>query len=262
MLASALLLGVIAAAAGERACAPVPVPDWTASVTTAEAAFADRDEPAFDAAMTRLGDVLPCLDAVVSSPLAGRYHRLVALRLYARGDQEGARLAFAAARAVDPFGAIPSALLPAGHAARALAAEASTPGATALVRTQRASWHFDGVATDDRPLDRPTVAQLERAGGIATSRYLAPGDPLPAAGPRHPVAHRVASGVGAGLLVGALGFYGAGLRTAAVFEGPQPAGATRDDLVGLQRRANRFVAVSAGLGAAGIGVCAVAAVPW
>ena len=123
---------VVALALAAPACPQVvPLPAWTTQVGQAEAAFAARDEAAFDAAMTHLADDLSCLDAVLEPALAGRYHRLIGLRLYARGDQEGARLAFAAARTVDPFGALPSELLPAGHEARELSVTASTPGTLA-----------------------------------------------------------------------------------------------------------------------------------
>lgn len=243
----------------------VPLPAWTVELGQAEAAFAARDEAVFDEAMTQLADDLVCLDAVVEPALAGRYHRLVGLRLYARGDQEGARLAFAAARAVDPFGALPSELLPAGHEARELSVTAATPGAVEPVRPPvRGALFFDGKPSHDRPVDRPTVLQVQVGGGLETSRYLAPGDTMPAypQATAHPVAHWILAGVAGAFAVGGGVCYGLALDAATTLDGPLPADTTREDVVALQQRANTLVVASAGAGVLGAAALSVTLVRW
>ena len=180
MVLLALVLAAHAASPPKGCVSAVPTAQWVVELGSAETAFAALDETAFDASMTRAAMDLPCLDAVVDSSLAGRYHRLVGLRLYVRRQEESARLSFAAARAVDPDGIIPSAMLPLGHEARALAESAVTPGATVPApRPRRGTLVFDGSTKNARPVDRPTLVQLQIGDTVEASAYVAPGQALP-----------------------------------------------------------------------------------
>ena len=267
MILLACFVGAAMGADPASACPSAVAPDaWSATVSRAEASFAARDEPGFDAAMSAAAADVPCLGAVVPPALAARYHRLVGLRLYARGDLAGATLAFAAARAVDPFGALPSALLPPGHEARALSASAATPGVVQSAAPVAAgNLYFDGGRTLDRPVDRPTLAQVEVHGRVSASGYLAPEDPLPVypAASRHPTAHWVTGAAGVVLAAVSAVCYGLALADADTLEGPLPAGQyAREDVVALQSHANGLVVASGAAGALGVAAFAVTVARW
>lgn len=247
------------------ATCPLPTPSatWIAQVDAAEAAFAGADEQGFDQAMTSLAEALPCVDALLGPVVAGRYHRLVGLRLFVRGDVAGAKLAFAAARAADPYGAIPSAMLPDGHEARDLAAAAATAGARDWVPDPAVGkLHFDGSPGKGRPSDRPTILQVTTKSSLRDTRYLAPGDGFPTyPWTDRPGAHRVAAAAGAGFAVLGVAAYAGAIQTHQTFAGTLP-DADRDDLLSLQRRANTLVVLSGtGLAIGAIGVT-IAAIPW
>lgn len=256
-----MLLVLHAALAAPPACPEVvPVPTWVREVDQAEHAFAERDEARFDTAMTSLGDDLPCLAGIVEPSVAARYHRLVGLRLYARGDTDGASLAFAAARAADPFGALPSDLIPAGHEARELATHASTPGAVQRVPLPvRGLLYFDGKSARERPVDRPTLVQVDVAGALSASRYLAPGDTMPTYTARsaYPVAHGVLAGLAGALVVGGGVCLGVALDTAATLDG-----AAGEEPTEIQQRANALFLASATAGALGAAALTVTLVRW
>lgn len=245
---------------------PVAPADWAAHLDAAERAFSSLDEVSFDRTMEEAGLDLACLSAPLSPEQAARYHRLVGLRLYVRDDEASASLAFAAARAVEPMGVLPSALLPPGHEARQLADRARTAGEVESVLAPKdgALW-FDGTQGTERPIDRPTIVQLQLADELAVSRYLAPGDALPPyspallASPR--VKRRIALGVGLGLGVSSAVLYGVAAGSAARLEGPLD-GYSREDATALARRTNGLVAASAVSGALGGVSVGLAVLRW
>lgn len=256
LLAALVLFG--SADARAAACASAVAPSaWVSYLEAAEQAFSSLDEDAFDRHMDEAAIDLPCLSAPLSPEQAARYHRLVGLRLYVRDDEESARLAFAAARAIEPMGVLPSALLPPGHEARELADRASTAGEveSVLVPKHGELW-FDGTPGTDRPVDRPTVVQVQIGDAIEASRYVAPGEALPPytaaplASPR--VKRRIALATGAGLGVSSAVLYGVAASSAARLEGPLPPEEwMREDVVDLAHRTNGLVAASAVTGVLG-----------
>lgn len=177
-----LLLGSLGiAAAAEAGCdAPVEPAAWSREMDQAEAAFADLDQEKFAERLALATHDLACLSAPVSPQQAARYHRLVGLEQFIQRDEERARLAFAAAREVDPMGALPARLLPPGHVARALSESASTPGElTPLWLPAGHRLWVDGTLAEQRPTDRDTIVQLEVDGAIRSSEHLRPEDGLP-----------------------------------------------------------------------------------
>ncbi len=64
----------------------------------AEAAYVALDVDAFRAAAEEARLLLPCLGGALAPSVAARVHRVEGLRLYAGGDEAGARLSMAAAR--------------------------------------------------------------------------------------------------------------------------------------------------------------------
>lgn len=180
----------IAAAASEGCTERVNPQDWAVQLGQVESAFARLDHPGFLQSMEVAGRQLSCLGNPVSPELAARYHRLMGLDAFVRHDEESARLAFAAARAADPMGALPPELLPVGHVARALSESASTPGdAVTLWVPAGTTYWFDGLASSARPSDRDTLLQVETAGRITQSAHLRAGEPLPE-GVQSRTAHR------------------------------------------------------------------------
>lgn len=261
---------IVFAAPGQAldpACAsPITVEAWSALLDDAERAFTDLDEAGFDASMELAAQRLGCLDAAVLPTLAARYHRLVALRLYVRADRQGATLALAAARAVDPFGAFPSALLPPGHEARALAAQASTPGDTRRgPKIRDGALIFDGTVTRARPSDRPTLLQIEVDDAVISSRYLAPSEPLPVpgalrAGPS--TASWIAGGAGLALGVGSAVVYGVAAQHARFLDETPADDLSREEVESMSRSTNGLVLASgAGAILSGAGLV-VALVRW
>ncbi len=179
-LLTALLWVGPASSADDGCAAPVAAEAWAGALEQAEAAFIDLDRGSFAERMRGLEAALPCLDFATPPPVAARYHRLVGLEQFVLRDEERARLAFAAARATDPLGALPAELLPAGHVARALSESASTPGETQPLWTRDGvQLYLDGQPGDLRPADRNTLLQVERYGQITASVYLRPEDRLP-----------------------------------------------------------------------------------
>lgn len=264
------LLPLVLATPGQAldpACSTsVSVEAWASLLDDAERSFADLDEAGFDASMELAAQRLSCLDAAVLPTLAARYHRLVALRLYVRHDQQGALLALAAARAVDPFGAFPSALLPPGHEARAMAAKASTPGDTRRSpRIRDGATIFDGTVTRQRPADRPTLFQVEADDQLRASRYLAPGEPLPVpaelrAGPS--TLSWISGGAGLALGVGSAVVYGVAAQHARFLDEAPSDDLTREEVESMRHSTNTLVLVSgAGAVLGGVGLT-VALIRW
>lgn len=261
-----LLLPSLGFALAPACTKAVALDAWTASLDEAERAFAALDEATFDASMEEAAQGLSCLDGPVLPPLAARYHRLVGLRLYVRHDEAGALLALASARAVDPFGAFPSALLPPGHEARAMAGQASTPGARQRApRIRDGALLFDGTISRARPADRPTLMQIQVEDAIWSSRYLAPSDPLTV-----PAELRVGPskaawvGLGSGVAFGATGaaLYGVASVRAAQLNAAPPDDLSLAGAESLRSSTNGLVLAS-GVSAALSGAClAVALVRW
>lgn len=203
-----LALVTVANAATPEGCAEAtPVSTWSEALDGVETAFGRMDAAGFDAGMHRAALDLPCLGGPLPPVQAARWHRLVALRLYARGDEAGARLALAAARAADPYGVVPAALLPAGHEARAIELDAVGLDGVARARPpRRGDLVFDGQYGLARPTERPVVCQLVVDGEARRSTYLAPGQPLPpyAATVFPPAVRLGLGGVGLGLAAGSV----------------------------------------------------------
>ncbi len=203
-----LLVWIGNAVAAEAGCVePIEPETFASRLNRVEQAFIGLNQEEFDAELAQAAADLVCLGAPLSPALAARYHRLIGLDQFVRRDEERARLAFAAARAVDPLGALPPRLLPAGHVARALSESASTPGAlTELWLPQGSTLWIDGTVGLARPSDRDTILQLEVDGVLRTSQHLRPEDPLPR-GVQRRATHRAllwAAG-GAGLTIAGAG---------------------------------------------------------
>lgn len=248
-----LALEVIAAAV-----CPAEPAALSASLDRAESAFNDMDERAFRQAVNDAAADADCLTQPIDSATAARLHRMVGLRAFVDGDEAAARLAFAAARAVEPVYAFPESFLPRNHPALALYGEAAqlSGAADAVDPPAQGQLQFDGQASLARPRAWPTVAVLvDPAGNAEHSAYLSPGEPLfpyPVA-PPEPDARRLNTplAVSAGLsLLGSGVLYGLARASYDRFYDPvTPDG----DLAALQDRTNRLYYTSVGAAALGVG---------
>lgn len=271
---TALALAPLPRDAAAACAAPVGPDAFDARLDAAEARFAALDGEGFAQAMDGAAFVVPCVDGVVPPAIAAHYHRLQGLTLYASRNEERARQAFAAARAVDPLTELPESLVPPGHAIRELwaTADPETPS-RAVAPPVEGALVFDGATGDRRPEGRPSLVQVvDAAGAVRATEWIEPTDPMP---PYSPVPHwsdpdvrrrgvlppaPLLAGGGAAAVVGGV-LYGIASARAAAFEGPQPATADLDDLRASRRVTNTLVggaAVAGGLSLASVSVAVVA----
>jgi hypothetical protein len=148
----------------------------------AQEAFGATRVDEFQAAIAELDGLVPCLMEPVDPELAALVHRMKGLASFIQRDQDRAREAFAAARALEPDYAWPEELIPWGHPLlglyRALSVEEA---AFDSVPSPSAGWvYMDGRPSEPRPLEWPVILQVsDSEGAIHLSSYLWPGDPLP-----------------------------------------------------------------------------------
>ena len=250
-----LALGLLAAAAAAPACpAPLAVAVLDTNLGEAESAWGSMDVQSFNGVMDSVAISLPCLDSLVTPPLAARYHVLQGLRLYAAGEEGRAVLAFAAARWADRSATISLTLVPEGHALHELFASLPIDGAdTERLPTPRGvRLVLDGTERSVRPRDWPTLFQIED--GAVETVYLLPGEPTPvypAIDPPVdglPFIHSkpqlvfLGTGVAAAAVAGV--FYALAGSSAQTFEENQPSW-DRADLEAQQAQTNTWVAASA-----------------
>lgn len=264
-----LLLGLSAPAQGQ-ACARLTSPAQFADLLqAAESSWAGADAPGFFSKMEETALLLPCLDAPLEPALAARYHRDMGLWLWATDQPDQARLAFAAARRLEPHTGLSAALVPAAHPARE-SFEASEPDQTGNPVPPPASGRllFDG-SEGPRPAGSNTIVQLEDAGMVSLTSYLHPDSALPpyephvapAPAPVRAQARRwvfPAAAGAAALAAGGTALAAYGTRRS--FEAAPP-----DDLTGLEalydrnhRLTNATIALGGTAGALGV----VAAFTW
>lgn len=165
---------------GARCSGSVSTFDLMAHLEAAEGAFGAGRLPDFLAQSQRARDKVPCVSEVLLPPLAARLHRVEAMRGFVDRD-ERALSALGSARALEPDFLFPSAVVPEGHPLHDRLATAPTGGPTeALPDISPERVQLDGRPAEERPLERPVVAQhLSAAGAVHATAYLRPGQPSP-----------------------------------------------------------------------------------
>ncbi len=254
--------------------------DLSRQVEAAETAYAELDIDGLVAATDTLLAALPCVSEPLSRSASANVHRVVGLRAFVDQEGEDAKLAFAAARSIQPDYRFPDTLIPPGNPILAdydaipLSIASSEP-APALA--DDGSWRFDGRDGQERARTWPTVAQaIDTRGAVRGSVYLWPANALeafdtsvedeviaavpPPLPDLAPVAPGEGGGVHKGLLAGAGGMailtgvtYALASSAASEY---RDVSTPYDDLDGLRRQANTMTvgwaasaAVTAGLGA-------------
>ncbi len=269
-----LLLATLA-----HAACPASPGTIEAALDGAQVAFRMMDRAGFQGATDTVREGLECLGERMSPTLAARVHRVNGLREFFAGNDAGARLAFGAARAIDPAYEFPESIVPAGQPVRALYAEAiNVPSVTvAAPRPVEGQVEFDGTPSPNRPSERPTLAVLVRSDrSVAASAYLWPGDPLfpYAAASTASVATAPTSGARKGpnwplaIAAGASGLLAGGALLAANLSdadfNAMAVGSSEAELRAAQAQTNGLQVAAAGLGVVGLGlgVGAVVAGSW
>lgn len=161
--------------------APTAPAALRAQLDEAEAAYAALDADAFHASMDRAMDVHRCLGVAVPPVLAARMHWMHGIWMYI-DDQKGvAAHSLAAARSLEGTWTLSPAVLPKGHEIRVLYAQQSpTPELAAQPPAKVGELLFDGVVTNQRPVDRATLFQHRHPEqGVLVTDYLRPDEGMP-----------------------------------------------------------------------------------
>ncbi len=155
------------------------------SVERAETAHASVDIDALHTAADEVRERLPCVGEPLAPSDAARVHRVEGIARFAGGDREGAAMAFAASRKLEPDWMFPVEQVPEGHPLRVVYSELSLAGAAyaGLPTPPVGTVWVDGAIRRGRPRDWPAILQVVDEGGVLLGAYLWPDDPVPDLGP-------------------------------------------------------------------------------
>lgn len=193
-VALALALALLSLPTPARAAPPLAacartfaLGDIHALIDTAERAFVEMtDDPTpFGEAVAAVTQACGCLRGPADPALAARLHRLKGLHRLVNGDDDEARRAFAAARAIEPNFRYPDTIQPADPAEPfnlvyfGMPAAPTPRAAVPPLREGAGALLFDGAPGQARPVDRPTLAQhLDPEGRALHTAYLRMDQPL------------------------------------------------------------------------------------
>jgi hypothetical protein len=233
-LALALALALLALPTPARAAPPpadctltFTVDDLHQLLDAAERAYVDMtdDTAPFGQAVAAVTAACGCLRAPADPALAARMHRLRGLHRLVNGEDDEARRAFAAARAIEPAFRYPDSIQPADPAEPfnlvyfGMPAAPTPRAAVPPLRAGAGALVFDGAPGTARPVDRPTLAQhVDPEGRVLRGAYLRMDQPM-FDYPVQQVNDRAAAWWTGGVGVGALGVAaGAGVYYAVVMK--------------------------------------------
>jgi hypothetical protein len=152
------------------------------SVSEAEQAHAELDVEGLHSAADEVRARLVCVGEPFTPVDAARLHRVEALSRFAGGDRDGAAMAFAASRALEPDWAFPANQVAETHPLRGVYKELPVHSAAyaGVPSPATGSVLIDGAERRGRPKDWPALVQiLDDEGGVLTSAYLWPDDAFP-----------------------------------------------------------------------------------
>ncbi|GEM_PF-3681095 len=170
-----------------------------AAAGRAEDAYAALDVDSLHAQADAVRQRLVCVGEPLTPLDAARVHRVEGLSRFAGGDHDGAAMAFAASRTLDPEWTFPADQVPQAHPLRQVYGELPVHSAAyaGVPSPAVGSVLVDGAERRGRPKDWPALVQiLDGEGGVLTSAYLWPDDAFP----------QVETGAMALALFGAQGF--------------------------------------------------------
>lgn len=167
--------------AQETPCAATPE-DIDLSLQDAESAYEMGDEPGAAVALKRAELTLPCLSAVLPSPVAARFHRVHGLVAYISGDELSAALSFGAARLLEPSYAWPESVVAPGADLLTVYA-AYNVGKVKKLKVPappEGALYLDGQPAKKRAQGMPVLLQLaDGAGTVVRTAWLAGEEPIP-----------------------------------------------------------------------------------
>lgn len=176
-----LLLLSALALAQDAPCTATPE-DVDLSLQDAESAFEMGDEPGTTMALKRAEMTLPCLSAVLPTPIAARFHRIEGLVAFIGGDEMTAAQSFGSARLLDPSYAWPESLVPAGNDLLNVytAFDVSKVKKAKVAAAPQGSLFIDGQPAKKRAEGMPVILQLaDPAGTVVQTAWIRGEDPLP-----------------------------------------------------------------------------------
>lgn len=138
---------------------------------------------AFEQERDKTFEILVCLGEPLSRREVATLHRLVGLDAYLNEEEARTLAAFASLRALQPAGALPSTLAPAGnplHVIFRVAGQMTPAGELDAPSLEGAVLLIDAQERSPLYLDRPAVLQLVGDdGAVLWSGYREPNQPLP-----------------------------------------------------------------------------------
>lgn len=245
----------VAAALAVECVSPTAPAQVDAGLVRAEDALRNLDSEGFEQEVVTLSaELLPCLERAVPTTTAARFHRAMAIHLFALGQVEGAHEAALASKRLAPDHVWDDAILPPDHPIREQWVEAELPKVRKVPEPREGFLGFDGQDSRRRPRGVPTISQRFDASGRATwTTYLGPRAPLPT---YQAVPRKRNLLIGCSVAAGALGVgsWGAAVWSRSnLAKRAQDPTATAKSLDGLRTRSNALqVASWVGLGV-GIG---------
>jgi len=139
-------------------------------------AWADQDRGEYERQRDLLFEELACVDELIDTEVAIRIHLVVSMDAYMARHEATARAALRSVASLQPDVVLGQIVpLPPDFNEWLEAGR----GHTGSYESIRGRWAFDGVQTDQRPIDRPTIAQRLGPGGPDWTKLVPAGDPLP-----------------------------------------------------------------------------------
>ncbi|GDX81169.1 hypothetical protein LBMAG42_29800 [Deltaproteobacteria bacterium] len=214
----------------------------------ADQAWGD-DAANFAVAVDAVRRILPCVNEPVDPATAAHVHRVEGLAAFAARDLKAARLAFSAAKGVDPAWAMPETVAAEGSPLRA-----EWTGVAALSETiqlpapRNGELRVDGVTTMQRPEARPALVQVvDERGRAVTSAWVPVGGRLPA--------YAKKPGPGWWIAAGASAAGGAALLGAAYLANDEYQRSTTEvEADAARAQVNGLAGAAAGVGAVAVGL--------
>jgi len=164
--------------------------DFVAASAKAEEAFASMDIVTLSAVKGYAMDLLPCLDAKVTTREAATFHRMVALAAFTAGDEDLVLAEYHAARRLEPGYAIPEDVVPPGHRLRELydqSVDADEGELHAMMPPTGGHLVVDGIRGAPRPDGISVIVQVfDAEGTLAETVLLEGGEPTPSWAPELP----------------------------------------------------------------------------
>ncbi len=239
----------------------VAVDSLALRLEAAEIDYANLAPDEFLDNVQRSGSELECMIEPIPPQLAARYHRVHGLAAFTEGHLQDSAAAFAAARSVEPEGRFSTDVVPEGHTVNTEyeRIDLATGGFAELPPRASGQVLIDGSAAERRPQDWPAIVQLVSDDGrVETTRYLAPGDAMPAYEVYEPPRkHGVPILIGGGVaVVGGAILHG--LAVSASNDYFSDEGQTGASLDSARSRANGFEAAALATGGVGLGLCGAA----